>query len=71
MSQPLGTVAARDDYHALISRSVQMTAEACAAWAAGDWDRGALLILQATDLETAALRAVLEPRLPVARIPAA
>jgi hypothetical protein len=44
------------DFQALLSRSVQLTAEACAAWTAGDWNRGALLICQAADLETAALR---------------
>jgi hypothetical protein len=44
------------DYQVLLSRSVQLTAEACAAWAAGDWSRGALLICQAADLERAAVR---------------
>jgi hypothetical protein len=46
-----------EECSALLSKSVQKTAEACAAWAAGDWCRGATLILQAADLESAAVRA--------------
>lgn len=45
-----------DSYRSLLSRSVQVTAEACAAWSSGDWCRGANLILQAADLEDEAMR---------------
>lgn len=44
-----------DGYLGLVTRSVQLTAQACSAWSCGDWTRGATLILQAADLEEAAL----------------
>lgn len=43
-------------YIGLLTQSVQVTAEACSAWSTGDWARGATLILQAADLEEAALQ---------------
>lgn len=55
-----------DGYASLLSRSVQVTAEACAAWSSGDWCRGANLILQAADLEEAAVRSEDAPVHPAA-----
>ncbi|HVA61668.1 MAG TPA: hypothetical protein VNG13_14200 [Mycobacteriales bacterium] len=58
MSQTSECVMATEKYQGLLSRSVQLTAQACAAWSSGEWSRGVDLILQAADLEDAAVREV-------------